>query len=254
VIKVALSGDGGDESFGGYRWYSHLEGNRYLRGSKYFVESVRRRLGAGRPSPNGSANALEYRRFLTSPSFSVGEILRLFPWLKPDACRAALEETSRRFNTDAKGYKRWQLLDALTYLVDNNLFRVDRASMAHSLEVRVPFVDHRLVEFAFSLPDRLCVARNETKVLLRHEVKSRLPAPIATRGKQGFSFPLNSLWPLERMAASVRDGDLVRQGMIDAKELTRLLNERTTGHWPYKVWLLAVLEHWCRRWFGGSVA
>ena len=248
-VKVGLSGDGGDELFAGYSWYLQMEANPVRRKLSFFVESARRVLGVGRPWPAGCANRLEYQRLLASPSFSVAEILELFPWVDRDVCFGVQEEMSRKFDPAGSAYKRWQLFDAETFLVDNNLTRVDRASMAHGLEVRVPFVDHRLVEFAFSLPDKLNVNGAETKSLVRASARRLLPERAAAGRKQGFSFPLHRLWPLHRMVDSIRKGALMQEGIISSAAVYRLLNEMRTDNRPFQIWLLAALEYWARRWW-----
>jgi asparagine synthase (glutamine-hydrolysing) len=248
-VKVALSGDGGDELFGGYIWYLNLEGDPFWRQLTFLVESMRRAVGLGRSWPRGCANHMEYHRMLTSPSFSESEIMDLFPWLENGLCTRVQEEVGRECPKMGGGYKRWQYFDAATYLVDNNLVRVDRASMAHGLEVRVPFVDHRLAEIAFSLPDEFCVDGRQTKVLMRELARHHLPEATTTRRKQGFSFPLFRLWTLDRMIDSIRKGRLMREGIISPAGVNRLLDELRVDNRPYQIWLLAVLEFWCRRWW-----
>ncbi len=249
---VVLSGDGGDELFGGYLWYLQLEATPVRRRLAYLVETVRRGIGLGRSWPNGIANPTEYHRMLCSPSFSFDEALMLFPWLDRETCMDALEEIARLQSDHRFGrYKRWQLFDARSYLVDNNLARVDRASMAFGLEVRVPLLDHRLVEFAFSLPSTLCIDQGETKVALRRLARERLPTRCSSKSKQGFSTPIHRYWPEADMARTVRGGSLVHQGFIDARGLDRLWNGSRGSHAPYQTWTLAVLEHWCRRWGPG---
>lgn len=251
-MKVALSGDGGDELFGGYRWYQQVEARPWRRRLHDVVEQARRLVGAGRSFPDVAVGQLEYHRFLSSPSFSSSEIQAIFPWITAGDREAGTHRFTRHFHPGGGRYRRWQDLDMATYLVDNNLVRMDRASMAHSLEVRVPFCDHRLVEFAASLPDELCVSNGNTKVLMRQAAKQQLPEGIATRRKQGFSFPLNQLWPLDNMLAELHDGSLVREQIVDAHALQRIVNAPRRGHFGYRIWLLVVLEHWCRRWYSGS--
>jgi asparagine synthase (glutamine-hydrolysing) len=121
--------------------------------------------------------------------------------------------------------------------------------MAHGLEVRVPFVDHRIVEFAFSLPENLNVNGTETKSLVRASARRVLPEKTASGPKQGFSFNLPRLWPLQRMIDSIRKGALMQEGIISSAAVYRLLSEMRTDNRPYQIWLLAVLEYWCRRWW-----
>jgi asparagine synthase (glutamine-hydrolysing) len=251
--KVALTGDGGDELFGGYLWYLQLEATPYRRKLAYFVESFRRKIGMGRTWPMGVANRGEYYRFLNSPSFHLEGMLELFPWLDRAECEGIIKRLSVDMISESAGrYRRWQLFDAATYLVDNNLVRVDRASMAFGLEVRVPYVDHRIVEFAFTLPDHLCIQDDETKVVLRQLARSRLPSRSLSKLKQGFSSPIGKFWPAGEMASSFRDGALVTNNVIEKERLMQLLDRPAGGHKPYQIWVLAVLEHWYGRWFNKS--
>jgi asparagine synthase (glutamine-hydrolysing) len=143
------------------------------------------------------------------------------------------------------------LFDAGTYLIDNNLTRVDRASMAFGLEVRVPFLDHRLVEFAFSLPEELSITDGETKVLLRNLAKRRLPHASLAKLKQGFSCPIDRYWRADDMAASIRRGTMVDENIVDRNCLTRLLDGPQFGNTPFQVWILAALDRWCQKWLCG---
>ena len=198
------------------------------------------------------ANCGEYYRFLNSPSFCLDDMLKLFPWLDHVRCREILETHSNKMVPHSCGrYRRWQLFDAGTYLVDNNLTRVDRASMAFGLEVRVPFLDHRIVEFAFSLPENLCIADNETKVLLRHLANRRLQPHSVAKLKQGFSCPIERYWPAKKMAASIRNGSLVAENIVCSKQIDRLLDAAGSSNTPYQIWVLAALERWCQRWLCG---
>ena len=250
---MALSGDGGDELFGGYNWYVQMESNKVRRRLAFFAESIRRRMGMGREWPLGLSDYGEYYRFLNAPSFNLRQISELFPWLNRGVCAERLAELSERpLKSQASGSRRWQSFDAETYLVDNNLTRVDRVSMAHGLEVRVPLLDHRLVEFAFTLPDELTISKGETKVLLREAARKKLPAKNISKLKQGFSCPIERYWPVQEMAASLQDGALVQNHLIDGDSLNRLLNGPQYAHTPYQIWVLAALDRWCMTWFMGS--
>ena len=244
-VTVALSGDGGDELFGGYTWYGHLRRRPVRRKAAFLFETLRRKLGWGRPWPAACTSYSEYHGFLTCPSFDREGIRRLFPWLRED-----IPETATPHDHSLAG---WRKFDVNGYLVDNNLARLDTLSMAHGLEVRVPLLDHRLVEFAFSLPDALCLAGSETKVLLRRLASRRLPARVAEKPKQGFSFPLAAVWPLAAMAECVRQGNLVRDGVLCGRAFGRLAEQSGQGHWPNQVWILAALETWYSRWIVRSL-
>ncbi|MBI3866302.1 MAG: asparagine synthetase B, partial [Planctomycetia bacterium] len=114
-----------------------------------------------------------------------------------------------------------------------------------------PFLDHRIVEFAFSLPEDLCIADRETKVLLRRLAQRRLPRDSVAKLKQGFSCPIDRYWSAAEMASSIRDGVLVRENIASREHVGRLLGAESFSHTPYQIWVLAVLERWCQRWLCG---
>lgn len=150
----------------------------------------------------------------------------------------------------------WQLFDVDTYLVDNNLARMDRGSMAHGLEVRVPMLDHRIVELALALPASLNPASAGGKRLLRQIAGRRLPKELLDKPKQGFSFPLHRYVGVDRMASTVTSGVLATSGTLDRQALAIWLAAAHGSNHPLKLWLLYVLEQWAARWLfpGGKAA
>jgi asparagine synthase (glutamine-hydrolysing) len=247
-VTVALSGDGGDELFGGYRWYQQVEATPRRR-LAWGLERRRRALGIGRDWPLGCASQNEYYHLLHCPSFTRGELAMLFPaWAGQAEALEAGFALLHAAPDRCLPQREWQVLDVQTYLVDNNLARVDRASMAHGLEVRVPILDHRIAELALSLPATLVSAHGGGKPLLRRLAQSRLPAPLHHKPKQGFSFPLSRLIAPSDLIATLRSGALLRQRMLDAAGLARWLEMAPKSNHEFKLWLLFVLEHWTRRW------
>lgn len=248
-VTVALSGDGGDELFAGYRPYAQVQPNP-RRKAAWFVERVRRRLGIGREWPEGCANDCEFYQMLHCPSFSQTELTQLFPDWRNDIIQAEPGKLfADRLDRDAAPFQRWQRVDMETYLVDNNLARVDRASMAHGLEVRVPMLDHRLVEFAFSLPDEVCYRDGISKLALRELTRKYLPTKVATKRKQGFSFPLDRVISQDDMKATIRTGDLVRHGILNLAAFDRWVAGPNQGSIQMKLWLIYVLEQWAANWW-----
>lgn len=247
-VTVALSGDGGDELFAGYNWYRRVQSSP-RREAAWFVERLRRRIGLGRAWPHGCGNEFEYYQLLHCATFSQSELQELFPDWSADFAQAApgmlFESWS---NPAAQAGRRWQIVDLHTYLVDNNLTRVDRASMAHGLEVRVPLLDHRLVEFAFSLPDDCCTRNGSSKAVLRELMHRRLPSNSLTKRKQGFSFPLDRYISIPEMWRQLRTGCLVQRGLLNSKALERWQQEPEATTLQMKLWLLFVLEQWARLW------
>jgi asparagine synthase (glutamine-hydrolysing) len=144
-------------------------------------------------------------------------------------------------------------LDQLTYLPDDILHKCDRMSMAHSLEVRPPFLDHRVVEFAATLPDNLKIHGGKLKFVLRELMKDRLPRSIMARKKEGFDIPVHRwlrtvLKPLlldtlnER---TVRETGLFSWPAVEATIRAHLERKANVG---YHLWGLLVLFLWMKRW------
>ena len=261
-VKVALSGDGGDEIFGGYGW--HETALRY--------ETVRRGLGPLAPlfpvargalgplsetrwgrrlSGAGRVLAADFadRYFAVRGFFGAREQRRILR--QPPADPAWL---FRRFDRpDLSDAHRLLYLDLHTYLPDNGLALVDRSTMAVGLEARVPLLDHRLVEHAFSLPAGRLVRPGSTKIAFREAVEPWVPAAIRSRPKKGFSPPFKR-WVSgpgrERALAALDAGDLAADGVVDPKEV-RALVESTAQRRHGKLWMLLTLEAWYRRWIRG---
>lgn len=246
---VALSGDGGDELFGGYEWYTQTEDCRWLKKLAFMLEPVMRSLGLANSDLGRRCSKLQHYLLMNCPGFRIEELRKLFPHVPSELFPR--EEThlyAQHYRADLGRYKRWQYVDAMTFMIDNNLTKVDRASMAHSLEVRVPFLDHRIVEFAFSLQDPLCVKQGEKKCLLRRLLGSRGAGHVLSNPKKGFSCPIYTYWPVERMAGEIASGSLVGNGIVDrraVRDLTENGNMEANG---LKIWLLLVLERWCKQW------
>ncbi|MFH1903618.1 MAG: asparagine synthase (glutamine-hydrolyzing) [Candidatus Omnitrophota bacterium] len=202
-VTVALGGDGGDELFGGYPHYSFLQKINRIR--EHTPEKVRRisSLIASHALPVGtkgrnhiiglegnascSISAVnvyfdkEFRRKLLSPLYRSGYT----PLVSPELKKAA------HFDTSLNIFQNATRTDFQTTMVDDYLVKSDRASMLHSLELRAPFLDHKLIEFAFGrVPDSLRATLNERKILLRRLAKRLLPPALDIHRKQGFSLPL----------------------------------------------------------------
>jgi len=147
-------------------------------------------------------------------------------------------------------------LDFRLYLEDNLLVKIDRASMATSLELRTPYLDHRLVEFAAGLPGSLKVRGFRLKVLLKKAVEKWLPHKIVYRQKRGFSVPI-ARWMREGLRPLVdetlREDKLNRQGMFNAGFVRRLLEEHWSGRADHRktLWTLLCFQLWYDRWCKG---
>jgi asparagine synthase (glutamine-hydrolysing) len=150
--------------------------------------------------------------------------------------------------------ERMQLFDTATYLPDDILQKVDRASMAVSLEVRPPLLDHRLVEFAWKLPAHMRIRNGETKWLLRRVLDRHVPRALIERPKMGFGIPLAS-WlrgPLRDWAEDLLDPQRLGGGLLDTGAVRKMWSEHIDGrrNWAYALWTVLMLEAWRRRWTG----
>jgi asparagine synthase (glutamine-hydrolysing) len=247
---VAVSGDGGDELLGGYRWYQHMVYAAWHKRMAMAMEPLVQAAGLGETPWGQRCSATAHYRMLMSPTFTVPELRRLLPGLPKDAVPDDAAWLYRSHMQPAlQGFRRWQFVDLQTFLVDNNLAKVDRASMAHGLEVRVPFLDHRIAEFAFSLPDRWLGTRHEHKVLLRHWLRRHGMQQVVDRPKQGFSSPWQTFWPTAAMVEELRGGWLAGSGLVDPSALESVLATPHVNRDP-KLLALTTLNRWAQQCLG----
>ncbi len=269
-VTVALSGDGGDESFGGYRRYRmHLMEER-MRGA--LPEGVRRPLFGllGRVYPKADWAPRVLRAKTTFEGMARSSVQAYFHSVSilRDAMRARL--FSERFRSDTGGYRASDLferhaaragtddplaliqyLDLKTYLVGDINTKVDRASMAHSLEVREPLMDHELVEWLASLPSHLKVRGNEGKFLFKKALEPHLPHDVLYRPKQGFAVPL-ARWfrgPLKQRVRDALLGErLADTGWFEPGYLRHLVDAHQSGANDYSapLWTLLMFEAFLR--------
>lgn len=247
---VALSGDGGDELLGGYRWYRHTVFASLPKRLMFTLEPLLNAMGLSQTQLAQRCSQAAHYRLMTSPTFTLPELKRLFPGIPASAMPEDAADLYRtHLRSDLAGYRQWQYVDLNTFLPDTNLAKVDRASMAHGLEVRVPFLDHRLVEFAFSLPESLRGIKTQHKVLLANWLKRMGLGDVVARPKQGFSSPWQDFWSTTTMARELSSGWLVDRGWVDRAELQALLN-RSDAHRNLQLLVLATLDRWGKRWVG----
>jgi len=260
-VTVVLTGDGGDELFAGYDKYLVEDRERQYEG---IPRAVRRALGGiGRRMPAG----MRGRRFLrhvalegaeryldASMMFRADELRALF---QPDAfAEIAAHDPRGAALTHLRGMDGdWlsaiQYCDVNHYLPLDILTKVDRMTMAHSIEARPPLLDHELVEFAARIPSRLRMRDGETKHLLKRAMRGILPDGIIDRRKHGFAVPL-ARWFRGELAGFARDLLLSdtcrRRGLFDAKSIERLLALHERGRdIDLQLWTLMSTELWCRR-------
>ena len=262
-VTVALSGDGGDEAFSGYRRYSHSQTARALRGLPGPLPSMLAK-GIGAIPIAAAQKVRDFGRRLMEPEHV--RFLGLAAHI-PHEDRMALytDEMRRRYSPDRVAKRFGDLYDAATatdpinrllemdiqtYLSDDILTKVDIASMAHSLEVRCPLVDQELMVFAASLPGELKMRGLQTKRILREVARPLLPKEILGRRKQGFGLPVDrwmryDLAPLSRDV--LLDQTARERGIVDPSSVGTLLRRHQRGE-PRgdQIWALMILELWYR--------
>jgi asparagine synthase (glutamine-hydrolysing) len=260
-VKVVLSGDGGDELFAGYDKYL-VEGRE--RSRERLPRPLRQCAGLiGALLPHGAYGrrflrhlALEgTRRYLDASSlFHTDEFPRLFR-------RSALEQlldhdpAADALCPPGNGCSDWlsaiQYRDLNRYLPLDILTKVDRMTMAHSLEARPPLLDHPLVEFAATIPARLRLRGGTTKYLFKRAMRGWLPDDIIDRPKHGFAVPLAD-WFRGDLAGFARDLLLSdtcrRRGIFELRYIDRLLRSNDRGrNLDLQLWTILSFELWCRR-------
>jgi asparagine synthase (glutamine-hydrolysing) len=260
-VKVALSGEGGDELFGGY--YTYAADLLALRAAP--LARLVRPLVERLPSSSNKAS-FDYRAKRFVRAAHLPPLERHHGWKEIFSADARAELTGRpsefdpvdvlraRFaETDgAELLGRLQDVDLGVYLADDLLVKTDRASMAHSLEARVPFLDPVVTNFAFALPTRLKVRGFRKKVLLRRAAAPLLPERIAFGRKRGFSIPA-AAWLRGDLESFAREtlsaATLARQGFFRREAVVRLLDDHVARREDYsrQLWGLLAFTLWYER-------
>jgi asparagine synthase (glutamine-hydrolysing) len=270
-VKVALSGEGGDEFFGGYNYYvGHVLADRvgWAAGAlRPFVDRL------PTSTAKGSSFDWQAKRFVRGAQLPTLERHRVWKSLFTPDERAEVLRAERRGDLDpnsilsdryaesagAEELARVMDIDLGVFLVDDMLVKTDRASMAHSLEARVPLLDQVVSELALALPTRLKVRRLAKKRLIRQAVAPLLPPEILEGQKRGFSIPLaawlrNDLAPFAREILSPES--IRRQDYFRPEGVTRLLDAHLAGERDYsrQIWALLVFSLWHSRYGDGAAA
>ena len=267
-VTVALGGDGGDELFAGYdRYRMALEGaalSRYLPGTarRVVATAARRMLPAGVKGrarlmtlAGPAGETLLSRRLVFDANERCALYSKDFAGTLGDSLAAPEAGWRDQADDEAGLLDRMTRLDFATYLPDDILTKVDRASMAHGLEMRAPWLDHRLVEFAYRrVPPSLKADRRRRKILLVKLARRLLPADLEVERKQGFSPPLAS-WlagPFGAMVCDILAGADAQ--LFRPEALKRLQDRQRRGHsHTGRLFLLTMFELW-RRHYGVEFA
>ena len=261
-VTVALSGEGADELFGGYVTYLADRYASWLRRLPAALPRLGLSLLRYWPVSNekisfeyklkrffqGSLLSPEHAHVFWNGTFAESEKSRFF--LAADG--RPLQEVLRRVEPGSR-LNRYLAFDLQHYLPDDILCKVDRISMAHSLEVRPPFLDHRICEFALSLPDDLKIRGSQLKFVLRALMKDKLPAPILRRRKIGFDIPAHEWFRgvLRPLLLDTISEDAVKDtGLFRWDALKDLLNDHLErrANYGYHLWGLMILLLWMKKW------
>lgn len=253
-FKVVLAGDGGDELFGGYNWYQDINGS--LRKSSQWIRRCLRPLVSRNASPNVRQKAAS---LFAQTSFLHRHAWRLYPRFLPEETETLLSPMGIRFGDDdllaplkkhfepALPLKRaLQRVDLMTFCSDSILAKVDRASMANSLEVRVPFLDHRIIEWALSQPID-AREEGEGKPTLREYIRPFVPLKVMNHPKQGFSLRVLDKFNWGEALNCIGQSIWVQEGYWSS-HWERLL-EMGVPYRTARIWNLLMLTQWADAWF-----
>lgn len=275
-VTVSLSGDGGDELFAGYS--RHVWGRtvwkrmqRFSPGKRAIAASLLRSL-----SPQGWEKLFHLTRAILpktirqrNPGDKLAKLadaiitdspeamysILVSHWKDPDilvpgACEPPIVLTDRRLWANRSDFTEEMLfLDTVSYLPDDILVKVDRASMAVSLEAREPLLDHRILEFAWTLPLHMKIRNGQGKWLLRQVLYRYVPQKLIERPKAGFGVPIDS-WlrgPLKDWAEALLAEDLIRrQGYFDPAMVRKAWSEHLTGQYNRQemLWNILIFQSW----------
>jgi asparagine synthase (glutamine-hydrolysing) len=276
-VTVALSGDGGDELFGGYDRYFRM--SKIWRYVRKLPPDVRNAIAlAIQALPRDTWNRL-YAPFartlplhlrsvqLGNKAYKLAEILEckdpeeiyyghlLSHWKDPAEVVVSASEpdtvlTDRRECNGIPDIEQYMMyVDTVSYLPDDILVKVDRAAMGVSLETRVPFLDHRVVEFAWRLPLSMRIRNGQGKWILREVLNKHVPKALIDRPKMGFGVPIDS-WlrgPLRDWAdALLNEGRLRREGFFNPEPIRQKWSQHLGGqrNWQYHLWNVLMFQAW----------
>lgn len=270
-VTVALNGDGGDESFAGYERYAAMRlAEKYQRFPTLLRKSLVEMPLSIVPAPNNFRNRIQRaKRFVRSASLPKAE--RYFQWMCAFDRESKQEIYTSDFKQELNGQRSLDILDRwfsasddlgivdaamttdiMTYLPNDLLVKVDIASMANSLEARSPLLDHKVIEFAASLPENIKFRTTEPKYLLKKIAAKLVPREVIYRRKMGFGVPIAN-WLKGEMQTFLRENLLSKKhenrGLF-RPEITKMLVEKHINDekdYSKQLWTLLMLEMWFQR-------
>jgi len=264
-VTVILSGDGGDELFAGYRsYYKRNQYDVYKKIPRQLREKVIGPLAGALPiNARGKNFLLEISKLEKKENF---EIIEYYPQIKHDLYSDDFRKQISRYNDIQSLVNYWgnmpagpklsrmQYFDTKFYLPDDILVKVDRMSMANSLETRAPLLDYTIAEFAATIPVELQFKDGRGKYILRKMASRFLPMHVFTKKKQGFAIPMNEWFrnELKEYALDLLTSSrLKNRGYFNPKIINYILNEHIKGRRDYSTWIwsLVIFELWHQTYF-----
>jgi asparagine synthase (glutamine-hydrolysing) len=268
-VTVALSGDGGDELFGGYDAYQAQElATRFAWMGDALLPAAAAVAAALPPTEKKKGLVNKFKRFTLGATQAPADLghYRWMVYLSPRAKQrlytpalrdaltrtdvyAPVREALARFGKGDLTNRQFYA-DLSLYLADDILVKVDRMSMATSLETRAPFLDAGVMELAFSMPGDLKIRNGERKWILKRAMRGLLPERILTRRKEGFSIPMKNwlrreLQPLMRTLLSPER--IAARGLFEPEQVSRVIDDHVAGreNYAHTLFPLMVFERWC---------